>query len=233
MAGDDRQTSAVARMVQRQRLEKHLVQVRRPALAAGLFDDGANEHVAGIVVVPVAARCKRRRFVLEHRDQRVGIDVATDVLVHVTGNAGVALDAGGVVEQLRHRDGIAVRIVGQEPAERIVQRDLALVDQLQQAGGGELLGHRTDAEDVVGRQRHAQFDARLAARAAIQDLVAPRHEDRHAGAIGRDMLLEQACGFGRHRSWGWRRICGNGRGQQQGRKGGQEMEGSTHHRFPR
>jgi len=170
-------------MGQAGRRQHGLVQIRMPGLAGDRLDDRADQHVAGVAVGPLLSGREVRLLVREHRDQLGRAQVAPDRSVHVAGQVGVVGDAGGMVEQLVQRDRLRVRIVRQVLGERIVERGAALVDQLQQRGRRELLGHRADPHDVIGRQRHAELDAGASARAAVEDLLAARDQDGQARPV--------------------------------------------------
>ena len=219
---------AVARVVHAQRLEEGLVQVDMPRLAAGRLDHRAQQHVAGIVVVPTLARREVGLFRLEGIDEFRGAQVAHDRRAgHHPGDICIAAQARGVVEQHAHADLVAARIAGHELRQRIIQRQLAGLRQFQCRRSGELLGDRPDPEDLVGGERHAQFEVGAAAGAAVEHLVAARQQYRHArrglvavgvqGARGecRHVLLRWLCG---------RRLRG---GEQQCDQQGRAMHGGA------
>lgn len=72
------------------------------------------------------------------------------------GPAGIAGGAGGVGEQVVDRHPVAGvgRIVGQVLRDRVVERQLAFLHQLEDERGGELLRDRPQAKLGVGRVGH-------------------------------------------------------------------------------
>ena len=79
----------------------------------------------------------------------------------------------------------AVRALGQEAGQRIVQRERSRVPQLQDADGGERLRDRPDPVLRVGRRAFVRFDVRETEGLLPEQLVAAK--DR--GADGRHSLL--------------------------------------------
>ena len=185
-----------------------------PGLAAGRLDHRADQHVAGIVVVPARAGREVGRLVAEGGDQLRGRQVLHDAAAgHDRVDVGVAADARGVVEQHLHRDLVAAGIAGHELRQRIGQRQLAVLGQLQHRGGGELLGHRADAEHLSGRERHVEFEVGAAAGAAVQHLVAAREQHRHARRLRIAVVRQGPLGEAGH--VGLRRRLRGGGGRQE------------------
>mmetsp|Transcript_7031 Transcript_7031/g.29877 ORF Transcript_7031/g.29877 Transcript_7031/m.29877 type:complete len:394 (+) Transcript_7031:3100-4281(+) len=202
------------------RLQQQLVDGLVPGLAGDGLDDRAQQHVARIVVGPLLAGREIGGLALELLDQFRGAQVAAHRVAHIARDAGVALDARGVVEQLQQRDLAAVGIVGQEPGQRVIEARLAVVDLLQQRGSRELFGDRADAHELVGLHGHAQLDAGQTAGPLVEQLVAAGHQHGHTRAVRLDLaLVEQPVGIGLH-GRGRGRLTGMRRSPAQGQEDG-------------
>ena len=71
--------------------------------------------------------------------------------------------------------------IGQQLADRLVQRELALFDELHAGGARDRLGHGGDPEHAVGGHRIVLGQVALAERALINHLAAGRRHRDHAG----------------------------------------------------
>ena len=81
--------------------------------------------------------------------------------------------------------------IGQELADRLVQRKLALLHELHRAGAHDLLGHGGDPEHAVGGHRIVLAEVALAERALVDHLAAGRCHRDHAGNLPGLALLTQ------------------------------------------
>ncbi len=120
------------------------------ALAAGLFDDEAEEEKAVVAVLELAAGLEAERTGAEELD--VVLEGAQFEAVRVELGTEEVPGASGVGEQILDGDlcgDVLVRIVGEEFAERIVERELALLCELKNGDGGEHLVHGADAETGI------------------------------------------------------------------------------------
>ena len=93
----------VARLLESERREEFVLHIRRVRLARNLFDDHAEQHVAGVGVRPLVAGVEVERVVVDERD-----DLPRR---HLLGPAGaprrfgrVVVDARRVVEELADGD---------------------------------------------------------------------------------------------------------------------------------
>ena len=73
--------------------------------------------------------------------------------------------------------------IRQHLADRRVERELALLDQLHAGGGGDRLGHRGDPEHAVGRHGVVLGQVAFAERALIDHFLARRGHGDHAGNL--------------------------------------------------
>ena len=174
-------------------LDDALADDRSPRLAGRLLEDQA-EQVVVRVRVPEAltggpGSRKRRRAVeqLAHRppSPRVGEDFALE------GRVVVLADPARVVEQHAHRDPVRIRescdhARGQHGGKRIVEGDLALLDELQRRGGDERLHDAAGTEAIADAHRPRRLDVRFSCRTRPGSV--PRYADveRHTreGGLG-------------------------------------------------
>ena len=194
------------------------------ALAADLLDDRAGHSQSRVAVGHPRSRPPARR-------PRVVVVVEPLAQAHAGGVLRVlaqvhVVPAGGVLEQVDdpHRIRLLPRVlepdVRHEPANRVLQRQLAFVDQLQQRERGEGLGRRADAEQRRGGGGRVRGDVGEADAVDPLGAVAVDDRDRHAGdvVLAQDGLelrpqLRDRAGRGRGRQGGFRR--GTRHGQQQ------------------
>jgi hypothetical protein len=81
-------------------------------------------------------------------------------------------DAGGVIEQVTQRHLVAASLKVRQPLrDVIVEAELPLIAQLEDRGGGELLGGGADRDDRVHRHRHVTLDVGLAIRLEEQRVL--------------------------------------------------------------
>ncbi len=76
------------------------------------------------------------------------------------------------------------RVVGQDLRDLILEADLALLDQQEDGDGRELLGDRAQAEDHVGRDRHAELEVGQAVALAEDRPAALADDDGRSGLSG-------------------------------------------------
>ena len=141
-----------------------------------------------------------------------GDDAGRAGLLHVLAHVGVphvVAEAGGVGHEVAQRDRLRRRAqlrlavvvealehlgrgeVRQQFADRLVERELALFDQLHRARGRDRLGHRGDPEHAVGGHRIVLAEVALAERALVDHLLGGgRHRD-HAGNLPGVALLAE------------------------------------------
>jgi hypothetical protein len=102
-----------------------------------------------------------------------------------------------VVEQLAHRCARSrLREIWDEARYRVVQPDLALGDQLQHCGRGELLDDRPELEGSVGRDCASGVEVGQPAPGRIKRLPAASDDHRGARPIRRKRGREQGLGLG-------------------------------------
>ena len=71
--------------------------------------------------------------------------------------------------------------IGQQLADRLIERELALLDELHAGRRRDRLGHRGDPEHAVGGHRIVLGQVAFAERALIDHLIAGRGHRDHAG----------------------------------------------------
>jgi hypothetical protein len=164
-----------------------LAQAHVVRLRAHHLDEPAEHAETGVVVGEPLAGREQLRHVVQRRHvllQAVVADPGVD--------EDVALEPGGVVQQLPHGDPLGRRLVRdpelrQVRPDRFVQADQALVHQLHHQRAGPELGDRPDLEDRVGGRLDL---GRLAEQTGgpVDHLVAPLHGPRRTGNV---VLLQQ------------------------------------------
>ncbi len=144
---------------------------------------------------------------------------------------GAVGDAGGVREQVADRDGAfrgndpdaglvldrdgGLAEGGNEMADRIVQADLAFLEERQHGGAGDGLGLRGDAEDGVGGHLPAGFFIAPADGVLVDGLAVVQHQGDGAGDLVLiDILLEQMIDTG-HALRGIDRLSARGAGDNE------------------
>ena len=101
---------------------------------------------------------------------------------HFGPEARVAPDAGRVVEQVPHRDAVALRReVGEELLQRVVERELPLLYQPHDGRARELLGDGADAVDRLGGRWHVVLEVREAVSLREDRATVLHDRDRNAG----------------------------------------------------
>ena len=109
-------------------------------------------------------------------------------MAHGDGLGGRAqlVGAGGGVERLEHLELGELRQIF---LRRIVERHLALLDELHGGYRGDRLGHRSDAEQRIELQRTSLADVGQPERALIDDAIAI---GRHGDDAGDLLALDRA-----------------------------------------
>jgi hypothetical protein len=82
--------------------------------------------------------------------------------------------------------------IGQQFADRLIQRQLTLLDQLHAGGSGYRLGHRGDPEHAIGGHRVILAEVTLAERALVDGLASGgRHRNDAGNLLGVAFLAQQ------------------------------------------
>ena len=144
-------------------------------------DDDAQQHVAGVGVIPARPRGEFERQRRRYRDQ-LGVGV---ILAIVKPIAGVVGDTAAVTEQMTNRDGLPTgRHLGEIVPHRTVERDLAVLDQRQHTGRRELLAQRTRLKHRGIGDGRTVLQFSHAETTGHQQLTATHHGDRESGNAG-------------------------------------------------
>ena len=129
-------------------------------LAGDRFGDQADDDVVGVRVLVVRAGGELERVGADPADDLLRRDVAAGVGFDLFGEAlglGVVGHAAGVVEHLPHGHRAPGRRHPGEPlADRVVEAELAGLDEVQRDGAAEGLGDAGDPH-VVGRPRRLRL----------------------------------------------------------------------------
>jgi hypothetical protein len=134
-------------------------------------------------------------------------------------------DARRVAQEVVDADPAAVRIIGQDRADRRFQIELALLGEEHDRGGGERLRQRGDVEDGAGAVRHLKLDAGEAVALLEHDPVALGNQDDAAEIVRRQQRRE--IGIDRFLELGRRRGRGSRHGER--RRQCQEQTSQPHH----
>ncbi len=199
-----------------QRRQDAFGQERAERFAGDDLDDAA-ENVGRAAVIPFRAGLAHQRHAGDHgRVFGVGDLAAAQprLLVQLLDGAvaGVVVgQARGVPQQVlnghlplhRHQVELAVVLdadlllgkLRNEFCDRVVEDEVAVLDQHHDADRDDRLGHREDAEDAVVRHRRGCGRALAADRIEPADLTAPRH---HHGRAGEGALVDLALEGIRH-----------------------------------
>ena len=174
-------------------------------LAGNDFHERA-EHVDGVAVTPLRARREGKRQLADlagHVLQRVlrvaDLAVAVDLVGLVLEQEAVG-EAGRVGDEIKHRHLAVwfaqlrrrrraaiphhrVLVFGNVAADRMVEPDLALLEQHHDGERRDRLGHRIDAEDRLGTDGFLAAHLGRAGIALVRDLPAARDQQAHAGHL--------------------------------------------------
>ena len=184
--------------------EQSFVEKLIQGLAAHALDQ-LSQDVGREAVVPAGAGLEQQRNVGEFLDEQVGVP---DEIVPVVDQAGFAIcpvDWGvadvavaqprGVQQEVlgshRRVDGNDfVALVGglvlplrEEPRDRFVEVELAVVDEHQCRGAGDRLRHRVDADQRVEPHRRAGLQVECPGRMFEDDLAASHDHRGHANQL--------------------------------------------------
>ncbi len=179
--------------VHAQRLEDALPGEVGQGFSAGPRDDLAQQDVVRVTVGVLRARDEVESMGAENHFQLVLR--AAGIGEFPAGEDGQPVggpDAAGMVDQVA--DGHRLSVVGQlgqMPVDFIVQREFAILGQEQDAGGGELLGHRAEVEGGGRGDRGLVLQVGQAIALLEEDLAVLDYGHGAAGSIGRDLLLHQ------------------------------------------
>ena len=177
-----------------QRLQQPLADLGPPGLAGDPLGHRAEQAVGEVRVVECVVRRVRGRVGCQLGEQVVRVD-ARRALPPVA--LGLALQPADVREQLADRDA-ADGGTGKVPVQQVVEGQPVLVAQLEDQGGGERLGDRTDPVLRAGvRYRYLAGAADVHQRAVPDD---PGDQRRYpAGRLRRrDQLVDPADGLRQH-----------------------------------
>ena len=206
--GDDGRAARVVRRGHAKRSEDPLVDEGLVGLPRGLLHDGAQQDVRRVVVGVPLSGGELHGLLLEAVDQLAHGHGAQDPARHPARHVRVALDAGGVCQEVLDRDHVPLgRVAGQVLLDRILERELPVLRQHQDRCGRELLRDRPEPEDHVRLERHAEFQVGHAVRLPEDGASVLDHDDGGAGTVGLKRSLEK-------------RVDGGGRGCCPGRGGG-------------
>src|SRR3546814_3143483 len=106
----------------------------------------------------------------------------------------VILEARGVAEKLADRDLIPLRDAGDVSGDRVIERELALILEQQQRGGGELLRDRSDLIGHVGaRGRSEEHTSELQSlmRSSYAVFCLKKTTERHTHALQRHEEIDE------------------------------------------
>ncbi len=108
--------------------------------------------------MPLGAGSKLHGLVLEKVNHLGWVQVQRDLFLKIF-HSGVALNAGGMGEQMLDGDGVSVRrVVGNKLGDVVLKAEFALFHQLQNGNSSELLGDGSDTEDVVHLHGNVEFE---------------------------------------------------------------------------
>src|SRR5690606_8380201 len=153
----------------------------------------AEEQVAAVAVAPLRARLELERQPLHDFEVLVlGVVPAEVDLV-----GAVVLETGGVREEMADRDPVPARgRAGEVLREAVVEGQLAVLREQQDAGGGELLADGPRLVDRPGCRRHLVLEVREAVARALHHLAVPQHDERDARYLlllhhGPDVIVDR------------------------------------------
>ncbi|MEI9893147.1 MAG: hypothetical protein WDN28_04360 [Chthoniobacter sp.] len=138
-------------------------------------DDLAEEKVTGVAVLEVRPGLEVRRVLCHRGDQVRGRDRLRHPGEKIR-PVGVAVQAGSVREQMPQGNLRRIRHRGKIFRQRIADGQFALLGQIQDRGGGELLRHRADAEFRLRRDRRLLVHIGQSIAALEENLPIARHQ---------------------------------------------------------
>eukprot|EP01136_Pigoraptor_vietnamica_P017896 Opistho-1_new@63683 len=161
-ARNDRRVAVIAGVGHAERLEDGVGKERGIGLAARRFDDRGEQDVARVGIGVFLARLEIERLVAEALDQARGGRLER-LQLRIVGEGGEIGNAAGVGEEVVDRHLVpGCRRIGQIGLDRRVELHLAAFLEQQDRGGGELLGHRAEAELGVAVIGDLPFEIRRA-----------------------------------------------------------------------
>ena len=177
--GDDLVRAVVACVPHPQRLEDTFHQEGVVGFAAHLAHDHAEQDIARVAVRPFLAGREVERCLDRRPDDRLRRGVIGEVPAQIS---EIVLDAGRVRQQMSNRDVLpGVGCALHEPADFILQADLAVLHQRHDGDRHERLGSRGQLVDGLRPGRHVQFDACVAVPSGFDDLAIADHCERQTG----------------------------------------------------
>ena len=165
------------RAVQVERIEQALLEQLGDGLAGDVLHHQSEQDVVGVRVLPGRPRREQRRLAERQGQELVGSPDPFGVLVDCPlehGVLGVAGQSAAHVEQLGDRDVVAVGDVGPVLGDRIVERQLAFLGQLQDDRRRHRLGDAADPV-VIGRRRQI---VAAQTRDPNRNVASPNFDDR-------------------------------------------------------
>ncbi len=118
-------------------------------LAGDFFDDASEEDIAGIAIGVFGAGFEVEGAPGVLAKELVGVDGLLHAAVDVIEGVVVAV-TGGVVHQVEEGDILGAGEGGVPSGDAVVDRELAVLGQEEDAGAGELFGDGADGEEGVG-----------------------------------------------------------------------------------
>ena len=140
-------------------------------------------------------------------------------------------DAAAHAQEIVDGDPVGVRKVREPLRDRIGDRELALLDQLQDRRPDHRLGDAADAERILGRPRRAAREIGRALRRHVVAAPGDPDADRHARQVLRRHLLGDRCLDRRDRIGRQRPRLRHRRGREQNERG-KEAGREAHGRAP-
>src|SRR3954447_20844394 len=189
MVSGDPRRAVEARRLQAEWREDPPAQLRTERMPRRSLDDQAEDVVVRVRVRPARAGCEDRPVRYGDRDDLARAPVSEGIAVGGLDEVGVAAvveEPTPVAEELADGDLLPVRHDPGQPARnRVVEREPALCDELEDDRGDERLRDAADAETVVRTHRHSGLQVPVAARHADR-LAAVTDEERRTGDAARD-----------------------------------------------
>ena len=180
------------------RLEEPLVEEVAVATAAGMLDDHAEQRVADVAVLE-ALTGGEAQLVLDRGVKHFGGRVT-----HPCATRPQRLEAARqprqprrVRQQVAYRDRLPrLRRAREVPRHRVVELDLAFLDQEHDRRRRELLGHGRQLEDGVRRHRDVVLHVGETVAAHLHELAVAGDGERRAGDVaplhlGLDVLVDR------------------------------------------
>ncbi|MEJ7777326.1 MAG: hypothetical protein WKF52_08105 [Sphingomicrobium sp.] len=156
-----------------------------PGFSGHVFNDRAEHHIAAIIIFPRMPRLRFRGHIAGDGEQLGSGKGAGAVLRDPPRYFREVLNARRVVGELANgRLRARLRPVGEETRDRVVERHLAVRDQLQDCRRGELLDDGAQRKRGVRRDRLPLFNVGKPPARRVDDLAAAGDDHRRAGPVG-------------------------------------------------